>query len=714
MAAQAESHRRDREVLSRQSDKYRKELEASRQSQMSMANELQQLRERLKSVDQDAWRRRAEAAESHLQQAKERTGRLETQLEKAKSAKPQPLPASASATPPSALTTHLHTVVAGRAVRPHLSRDLELPVLNGDSADYHISVANALQSQAGDALQQLGQGTQIHDVIGGVLRREASLVSVYSECLVPVARLAACDSEIPQQLLSSVSAGCSVLMDLLRIEPPGVGGLHLSAAVFDQADVLEYEAEVQELCLAQRTTSTLVPSNLPSSQQGWLVDTSRVADQGVLAFGPAGRAWDALTTAPTAARVPSRDALCPSRAACTAVDGGVSGLLRQCVEKLAVSGRTRADVAASLVHVMCKAVLTYDDAVARPLPRMSCGLLHQVSALHLLFCPPLRSAAPHEEAVFQLSPSPAYRGLQAALFQLELSLLRAFAHLPATVEPQQERLLLRYLYSTVKKPPPFASLRRFAVDHAANALKRLQDVASRFEAGPNAAASRTSEALVTHSRSNVRLSKESLRVSLNTMLVVQAIVQNEEYKELRGFVFAHPDDLATPPRTDTEPVSPSRKRRLAQGDSPRKRMRTDAVDDEQNEVLEGLQATKGAERLAMVTFFRVAELAQNLVVLLKAAAWHRHTGSQEAPQRGEATEDDLAQACIQCIVTLHLLLPHCTNFLHDYSHVLSSPVTMLLEYATSPDFKRHNAGPLAPIVRDAIQNSLTQVQATCL
>ena len=201
--------------------------------------------------------------------------------------------------------------------------------------------------------------------------------------------------------------------------------------------------------------------------------------------------------------------------------------------------------------------------------------------------------------------------------------------------------------------------------------------------------------------------------------------QNEEYEELRSQVFAHSEEAgSTPPPTDNAPedgavTSPSRKRRAAGQESPRKRLRTEegavAVDNDTTatSTTETKGAAVGAERLAMVTFFRVAELAQNCVVLLKERAWRRRRGDIPTPA-DQATQRDLEATCVQCLITLHLILPYCTN-LHDYSHVLSSPIALLLEYSLAPDFadvlKCCGASP--PRVDEAVQK-LAYVKATWL
>ena len=456
------------DALARQAEKHQREMDTAKQMQQALSNELKLVKDRQSRGDQEAWKRRADAAEAHLARATAHTSKLEAEVEKLRSVPPtQAQPANPQAE--STATTHLRALLGNRSVRPHL-RTGEVPTLEAGGPEYDVQVVRVLQSEAQTHLSVLESATNIRAVLQQVVAHTGSVVSVYAECLSPMVRLHGVSGAVPSELLEAVSAAGTVLMALLRIEPPGVGGMHLSHAAFEPSAAAEYEDEAKELCMSRPAASRLVSSsNVPGCQQGWLVDESGVAEGGFMAFGEVRRAWDALRSCEDGMRATARDALCPARVACTRALGGVCGVLKRCIEKLAVSCKTRADVAAVLTHLLCKVVLPYDDILVHPLPGMSCGLLHEVSLLHLLIAP-LRT----EESVFLPSPPEAYRRLQSALFHLELSLLRSFPHIPHSVSQTTEELLLRHLYPMEERAErSFAHLRTAAVGHAASSFKRV-------------------------------------------------------------------------------------------------------------------------------------------------------------------------------------------------------------------------------------------------
>ena len=478
-----------------------------------------------------ASRRRAEAAEASLKQAGDACARLKQELDarppSASAAAPAAATAARAADFDNAASRHLRGAVSRRLwAKPLLSaEDHAVLVDGGRSGDggYDVSVVAALQASAQEALQTLEACTGVRAVIGEVLGHRASLVALYAELLVPLVRLGRSTRQCAPE---AVEASCAALLRLLQIEPPGVGGMHLSYAVFEPADVDAFEADVGGGASGRGDESafSLVSSHgLHAAQHAWLVEATGLSREPVVSYAGVGDVWRAAALSTgrggggsdgAECRGAGADSACPTRVVCAGdPQGGIVGVLTSGLRELAATEPEAARTAALLVELLHRLVMPHESAALCPFPRTSCCLLRTVTAVHLLSDPAFRS---FEEAAFRPSPPAAYRALQSGLFRIEADLLRVFPSLPTALPPSAQDIVAKYLPTHEQQR---ACTKASLVENAAKLLQRVclcthravllltptlpfqvQLLAARFESGPASIANAVTESWATNDK----------------------------------------------------------------------------------------------------------------------------------------------------------------------------------------------------------------------
>eukprot|EP01064_Diplonema_japonicum_P035058 TRINITY_DN746_c3_g1_i1.p1 TRINITY_DN746_c3_g1~~TRINITY_DN746_c3_g1_i1.p1 ORF type:complete len:668 (+),score=107.89 TRINITY_DN746_c3_g1_i1:40-2043(+) len=514
----------------KKADQYRLELESMKARSATMAQELTTLKK-------------------SGQRLAEEKSILEKQQQQQRAAQDTPA------------TKHLKAVVARHgSVRPVVKPN---GTLTPGDTEYTIAVVSQLRLKAREHLparidQVLYEATQ------GV-----SLPCIYTEALLPIVKLSVLkERSVPAELQKEVSSMCITLQALLYIEPPVVGGEHLSLATFDPKNLSNFDAAVhiQDVPLKGGLTSIITGGVLRPDQHRWILRNSGLITEPVICQG--GRdgnlgLWDrvaCLTKAeddddatPCLESSIGLGSLASVRDVCACVKGGIIGVLSECIEKTLNLGAVQ--TASNLVSLVTSLV---------ELPPC---LLSAAAVLHLLRNP-----------ISILTPC---RELQTNLIYLTISTLRAYPHLPKVLSSRGQHVLSEVLFNNDSQASiPYDDLLIVAAEAAAELLQSLQLQLARYEGGPLVTAKQLQQGMVVVSgeqksfavrdtpeadslKSSRMLDKKALRITVDVLLTVQMMLQAPEFKSLRSVFFNKEEGSTSPVR--------GRKRRGSPRGSPGKK-----------------------------------------------------------------------------------------------------------------------------------------------